>query len=480
MAGEVGARRIRAFIAALLIAAAALIGLAIHRDRPVDRADTSRAAAERPSEHELNATTRANGPEAHGVTVAEPHPDAKGAALVIRDLATGLPVPDVPVVVTLDAGERSLRSNERGEVEFDRGTARSIRVEGDVWQRARKRGSGLNGTGILWVYREMRVDGVLRNRLGEPVDVEDARFAAIIDDYGVSPAGWTGPSERFRSKALDERGPVSFERIEGEGRFRLSLPRIRGVTLTASKAGWRTGSIALDPWLRSTDASVEIVIERGFVVRGRLLDENGRPFDRAGVQVYTIVRLPADEILEGPSPQRLSPGGYAATASLATGEGYLKFAAGARTDADGNFEVVIDAPPGHSWLMAQGKGSRRVEYELGSAATDVDGISLVAPSAEGAPRIRLVDDGEPLARRGFVLCDLDFGNAEAQPAIELRTDADGEFPSAWLVRGRRYSVGMLPNEEPTDDPRRICLRWDGQTSIDFTRDRHTYDELFPR
>jgi hypothetical protein len=386
-----------------------------------------------------------------------------------------MPVGDVPVEVTLEGGSRKLRSNAAGEIEFDRGSASWIELEGEIWRRAKRRGSGLNGTGILWIYRDLRVECTLRTRDGEPFDPGDAGFRTFVDDAGLSPAGWDGPGAEYRARIVGD-ARIHAESTGDEGRFVVHVPRIRGIVLGVSAKGWRSATVALDPYMRSTVAHVELVLERGYRVRGRLIDDAGRPIVEGGVSAYTIVRISAEDLLHGPSPLHRAAG-YGAAADLASGDGYMKFTTAARTDDRGRFELSIDVADGHTWLLAGGKGTRRAEYEVGAPASDVEDLVLVAETIRGNPVIRLDVNGQPLADTTILVCDLDFGATEAQPSFQRRTNADGELPADWLKRGRRYSFAVVLSMRLV---RHGCVRWDGERSIDLARDLRPASELFPK
>jgi len=483
-----GRRGRRCLLCGSVLAGCAVLAILLLQGR--DRAPGSAARA-----------TRAGSPPGHAAVDARtpsaeegPQPGAGAldsprhatVCLTVLDLATGQPVSGVPVVVHAYEGDEELTTDAAGGVRFDPEGVGTVEVAAAEWRECRLRHRDPLVDGALWVYRLLRVEGVVRT--GHPDDrfnAEDVRISAFVDE--VAPD--TASAARAGAGALPDwedrwrlvrRVSRSGRAVGDDGHFRIELPRVRGLVIGASCDGWLPDTARLDAFMNDTTAEVLLTLERGWVVRGQLADEAGNPLANQTVWAFTIVPVATSDVSQYSRLQYRAPGGsFGGAGDLITGLGFAKYQRKAVTDEQGRFELGVCVEGGETWVFGYVTGRAPFEAELGALSRDLEDVHLVARKPDRDVSLRVLVDAVPLSREAVLLTDLDYGKGEAQPAIQLETDSSGSIPAAWLQAGRRYSLSHLRRggEGPLPGG---CFEWTGQSTVDLTRDVGAYDDVIQR
>ncbi|MEM7351176.1 MAG: carboxypeptidase regulatory-like domain-containing protein, partial [Acidobacteriota bacterium] len=239
------------------------------------------------------------------------------------------------------------------------------------------------------------------------------------------------------------------------GRFRFDeLPRGELQAIRAYHEGYAPAAITAEP-TAGRGAAVEIVLERGALVFGEVVDESLQPVVGASVQLSHEPE--ADE------------------ARLEIPQGEFLIAPETTTDADGRFEVW-GVPVGRHTARVKRQGFaqrsvRGVRVSDGGAEVDLGTITLADAAAI---EVRVTDrEGEPIARV----------SVRARPTIELsvagtsttrvqdvvgETDREGLYRSEDLTAGDRVDLFLghaaFVDEvlrgiaAPTEEPIEIVLR----------------------
>ena len=178
----------------------------------------------------------------------------------------------------------------------------------------------------------------------------------VIDDKGDPVPGatvCTYPRERNQTSTDDE------------GRFRLGQldPTKERTRVSALMQGYVTASVRIGPEDAATP--LEIVLNRGSSVAGRVVTRDGAPVPGATMSV-----------------------GYypASTGPLST-----------RTDATGAFSIDVVPPGAQSvWALREGYAAGQEHVELPEEGTQVNGIRIVLEPGQRVAGVVLDEDGEPL------------------------------------------------------------------------------------
>ena len=400
-----------------------------------------------------------------------PSEDVPRAPMHVRDLGSGALVPGIEIAIGSDEGARRLVTDSSGAVDITGPELWNVQVATAGWKQTKRLRNSLLGMRTLWVYGSLRVEGKLRTRTGDArFDEKNTTFSAFIDDDGRR---WDGPSTRHRDRVLSESSLV-VESVKPDGRFVVHVPRIRGLVLAVTAADYYPVTEHLHPHMQSERATVDFTLTRAYRISGVIVDEAGAPLPGQSLFAFTIVRVSYEDVRNFERLRHLHPdGGMGACAGV--NGGYAKFQRTFRSDKKGAFELDIRIAGGQTFIFGYRKGCRMIEYEVGALTGDRDDLRIVTNRAPEGSFVRITVDGKPLDREPVLVCDLDFGRGEAQPAVQLMTKADGRMPTTYLTRGRRYSIDLV---EPRDGKLLGgCLRWNGEETIDLVKDVSTYQEL---
>jgi protocatechuate 3,4-dioxygenase beta subunit len=211
-------------------------------------------------------------------------------------------------------------------------------------------------------------------------------------------------------------------RTDRDGRFRLSRLMPGPVDLYARAPGYRTGQLPVQVPEEGEAEPVEIVLEVGASLEGRVLDSKGLPVHNASVQAGLRI-----EELES---------GYSSLATVRTGE-------------EGRYEV-LNFQPGTCEVqvfLPEGGGSFRAVAKLGPGRNRLD---LRAPRGVQVAG-RVVDGrGEPLPGASVSLKLLEPGAVTQGP--ERTSAADGTFVLADVLDGEYRLTVSRPGFVPLDHP----------------------------
>lgn len=473
-----GWRRARLVVAVLVVGMVVLCYWALSESAH-HRSESERAVAVRDDQKQSAL------PESPPESQSEPPAAPVNRKLLVRDLGSGEPVAGASFLLRFRGEHTQEATTDRsGTVNYSRDGLQQVEVMGEDWTVARspRLGSAAQ-SGVVWIFRQLEVVGTVRAAdESDEFNPQTVRFTAIVDDEDERTGAWDGPSLRARW-GVARNLKVELRTVSKDGGFVLLLPRIRGVVLAASARGWRPAIARLNQFMDTDSATVDLVLARGFFVRGTLLDEKGAPMPDQKIRGFTIVRSTRTEVTQlGRLELRHPEGGVGGGADTVTGEGFAKFQHGGVTDKDGAFELSVGIVGGTTFIWAYIKGYEPVELEVGQLQSDRESIRLQAQVARSKP-VLISAGGQPLRRFAVVVSDLEFGQEEAQPAVQTWTDSEGMFSTDWLIVGRRYSFGSLPGGPGKPDPEQIlhgCIVWTGQSKIDMKTDLRTYSQLFPK
>ncbi len=231
--------------------------------------------------------------------------------------------------------------------------------------------------------------------------IEDARIVIYPQIFDPAVAGLQSEEDRRRNTTTDTKGGF---RVEG-------LSKNQSLTASVSHPDY------VDRWLPDVDpqdeAPVEIVLERGARIAGRVVDDSGQPVEGVRLDVMTIAR-------ETPSAGRMA-------GALGQRPGFSK--------VDGTFEILGIAPgrvelgvqPVRGWIahepleMTLSAGEERTGVlvrvgrgaELAGRVTDTDG----RPVEDAGVQVSVHGSGSSLVNRFHV----------RSPSSHGSTDGDGHY-----------------------------------------------------
>ncbi|MEZ5966737.1 MAG: sigma-70 family RNA polymerase sigma factor [Planctomycetota bacterium] len=293
--------------------------------------------------------------------------------------------PAAGVEVRASGAFRSVRSDADGRFVFD-----SIQPETNHRIEARTRGYALAATDAkagdhdveLRLRTGVALTGHVRRRDGQPV---------------------AGAAVRVRVGRFDQAGTLAH--CDHDGSFRIEdLPCATKVQVSASKAGFASAHTEVE--LDAVDGEVEFRLDPGGSVRGRVVDEAGRPV--AGASVY----------------------------AERAGDDSMSRAVGRRcdSDADGRFEVV-DLPPDPCHVYAFSRGFIR-----GSQPAVLPGGPELVIRLERALTVagRVVDAA---TRRPITEFEVRIAKAEELGAPWIRSVRFADPGGAWQASESRFVAG---------------------------------------
>jgi len=276
----------------------------------------------------------------------------------------------------------STRTDASGRFTFDQVGAGSLLISansprGSGYGRANAEGGDTNVTVQLGA-----VQGVERNgaaKLFGTVVNPDGKPAARVK-VSLFPFGWQGEKQ-----------------TDDQGRFSLALDRSRNLSSSPRVVIARDLARNLAAAFEMDDEStnVEIKLQRGLIVAGRINDTNGQPVIDAQVQpMFWTERVGA--LIGSP----------------------------VRVDAEGHYELNA-LPPGRRYDVVAsaknfGQNRRRVEPAEGQTRIELERIELFVADQRIAGVV-LDAEEQPVPRASLHT----FGNN--QPALNLMTDTQGRF-----------------------------------------------------
>jgi len=428
----------------------------------LDRGERGEAA--RPSAASESGSSLAGPQDSTAVPVRQA--GAESVGFRVLDLATGLPVPGVCLQVPVGADTVDVLSDERGVVTTPAPGVTGVPTVADSRRWAvPPRINETPGTGILWIHGWIAVEGVVRARGKQGLFTPERVRLHVVQG---APNAHLGQIENGKLRAYVRRVPVP-EPTLPDGRFEMRVPRLHEITVAATCKGWKPATHTIDVSRSPGREFVDLRLERAMRVRGVLLSSDGTPLGRIPVYCFALMRLPAADA----SPERLrllAPnGGFGAGVSSKRKVASVKFNTQARTDAEGQFEIVVPNT-GELVLVAYPFGHRPAYLDLGvGGAEDIDGVSVVAEKIAQPSRVLVVDNGKRVEESKLLISDLSLKEGDAQPGTYLLLDEDGRVPADWLVSGTCYYFQIADYYGH--------MVWDGRETLDVARDLESVSTL---
>jgi hypothetical protein len=300
---------------------------------------------------------------------------------------------------------------------------------------------------------EMVVTGRVLDADGKPVPGCQVALLTRYFRRSEKPEGtWPATKQAGLSKA---NRVSATGQTDGEGRFRLAgpggysaaLPTLAAAVI-ASAPGHGLTAQRLDHALARQDVTVKLQPER--VVRGRLVDAQGKPAAGAEVRVH-IPPYPEEEV-RGQHPTAIE-----SRLSSVLGSQYCCM------PPEGPFwpKPVVTDEQGRFFVRGLGTGKARLEARGDRIAPDRFDVRTADPEDKTEVTLRLASvpllegrvteegSGKPVAGARLIIM------ADASRIVETRTDKEGRyavrpFPAAWAVRpntqGKLFQVIAHPPE----------------------------------
>jgi RNA polymerase sigma factor (sigma-70 family) len=270
----------------------------------------------------------------------------------------------------------------------------------------------------------------------------------------------------FRPGKLNVRDEIlARTRTDGAGRFRLTVCRpssawslrTRFVQLWAASPGQAPVTHIL-PW-RPKAPPVEVRLLPPDVIRGRLVDESGRPAAAVRVVVYQVgsVRL---EPIQGLDPELL--------------DGPALWPAAVTTGADGSFALHgLNLKHGVRLRVSDDRYALRKAFLTPSLWDGRVGTLTLGSARILEGRVTAADTGKVLPGARLSVMAWDEASVTTDSAIDARADSGGIF-RVRLPAGESYRVeAFAPNGLPYLGVRRV-LRWPAGSG------RHELEVALPR
>ncbi len=273
-------------------------------------------------------------------------------------------------------------------------------------------------------------------------------FLVLADD-GARPA-WTGEVLEIR----DSAGQVDYTTVAADGSFRFASPLSPGAgTITVASGAFafeRTG--ARDASVR-IDSGDETELELGTVpptvVRGRIVDEAGRPLSGASVSQTKVLAESARSI--GTAITNLDIGVFSRVVQLFGGDRDEQLAV---SGADGRFEIRGQKPGLLSIrLELAGRGTRWLSLTVAGG-----GAPLVLDDTTLRPGCR-IQGRVHRNRRGLAGASVTAVGTDSQAVTMTRRD--GTFVFEDLMPGEYGVRARLPSMPTGSAEQRVVARADG-------------------
>lgn len=441
----------------------------------------SRQPADPPSDLRTTTSTSTpnaapSGPTVTGAESPESPAGATSEMVVLRDLADGNPIPGVGLelqpVPTSD--EISVADPPRVQVtgnggDFLLGDHEVPRLPADAsgWIAPRQSREEILDSGVFWAYRQIEVAGVVRPSASfPPLDLHSIRLTLVPVGGGwadLDGGGRGSPGSRSWLHAHGlSRWPLQLGSVDGEGRFAVRVPRIKGLCLVADADGWRAAS---EPVATQGDSqTVDLILGTAIRISGKLRSFDGTPLANAKVVLYVTRIGGYESVKPGGSLLLLQPeGGSTGVWNKEKGTSRVTLSRVARSDGEGRFSTTVKAD-GEVRILVYADGHSLSETVLGSVDEDRGGLDIRVERAKDVGPIRLRYGDEVL--RSFALLVSDLSVVD-QPAVDYWTDEEGRLKSEWFVNGKLYA--LIPQDAAVPPSARCnhYLLWRGETDIDL-------------
>lgn len=339
----------------------------------------------------------------------------------------GKPMADVPVDIRIDGAEFPLPTDEEGIVEFNVPTANKTRLQlkvshpGYATLAARwDSGKPIPDDFTIRMQKGSVIGGIIQNEQGEPI--EGVKIRGYISSQGDLGTG-NGKLEPLLSGIIAT--------TDSAGRWRCeSAPAKRVEILTDFKhpdyvdeniLGYRAGN-----WEQLHTLEHVVVLQKGVVLRGQVLDPDGEPVVGATVT--------------------LGENRYSSSEEKTT------------TDEQGQYKFTQVKPSSVNVTVLSSEWAPATEKVL--AKPDMPPVDFQLPAGQ-AVTLRFVDqDGEPI--KGVKVTPDEWLNLEILPRSNVTSDADGlwrwEQAPPEKIHYRLYKEGymstsavdVVPRDEPYD------------------------------
>ncbi len=419
----------------------------------------------------------AHEPETAAVALAEPdapsEPPAEPLTLIVRDVWNGREVVGVPLALTTERSAAELaaagRANELapGRFRIEEVARALLRIPaasvGDPlesldaeWRVVGRSRPDATNHMVVWVARSLLVEGSVRIVDASAVlafdDIEILACSNGADSYvgGAATADTTPDEPWLAAQRLGDLGVLG--RPDADGRFAFTIPRLRSTTIRArvrarsdaAATGWRDAAFTIpDAMARSGTARVVLELERGYVLSGRVVDEDGNPVVGVRVTLHIVRRVDRSALV--PAELRKMGLGYSANWHPGMPQAIVDHAVRGSTGAGGRFELAARIDGELTISLAPATEHHVENIAVGSVSGYSRSDAFVVRSARDVPPVRLVGpDGTGFPGRQVLFNDLSAG--DIQPCYSRRLGTDSAIPGRFLVAGRRYAFTVLPEE----------------------------------
>lgn len=400
-----------------------------------------------------------NRPEAPLADASTPTPEPE--TWVVRDLATGEPVPHFAFrVLNPDAADKTWYAGDDGKVALEGAeSTRLASVSEAHWCAPRVVRSAESGEYTLWTAEWIEVVGSVVDGDGRRITgaaVSNATAGSLVVGDPSRPFGWVEErSESWWRRMLPEARTVA---VGSDGSFRLrtlDAPEL-GIYVTGVR-GHCSGVVRLDGAMRAERTRyIDVVClpVRGF--RVRVSEADGTPVEGARVQVTTALTVSRDEaaavVYQRPE------GGHGYTADGATVWFTRDFAG--RTGVSGTADIAVSETH-RAVIHVYDEGRGLVAVDVPASEGDVIRDIVLPPRRTPSP-VRIELDGKPLRDSAVLVSDL-RGDPIQVTFPRMRTDAEGMLDTGYLDRDIPYAI--LAIEEPGLP--RLRFTWRGHESLEL-------------
>lgn len=401
----------------------------------------------------------------------EPQPAPK-RSLRVRDLASGLGVPGLPVELWSDQVSRGGMTTATGELVLPEELSHLSRIASasDAWTicDGQPRGAAVD----VWAYRTISVRGLVR-AIGADLDEVMASNLSLdvvmtglpgSDVFEPSPYPWN----RDGAQLLTSLGEsVAAPRVDGS--FEFEVPACRGLVVRCRGEGWcpAWSDIPVPP-LDQDEVTVVIDLRRKPVIRGRVVLEPGADAKRSIVRANVLLRFPA----KGFDPERGRLYGESFGLTVDKRGASLQLVVPVTLSQSGEFAVPIPVYGAEVQLTVHSPGHAPAHAYIPGVGDDVVGLEIAPRPDRSQPGVVFKVDGAPAGDARVALTDIT--DDPSQTLVELRLDANGAMTENWLERGRSYWVVLVRDLPPADDGTRRTahndgfLVWKGESTVEVT------------
>ncbi len=329
----------------------------------------------------------------------------------------------------------------------------------------------------LWVYRMVQVSVTVRagTTTTSPLRLERVAITATAHGANSVFAQEAGDDAPLSEIWLRRHGLFDFGvkgHADADGRLSFEIPRVSTITVRArvdplgmeTASGWRDAAQTIsDEATAAGSAHLELTLERGYEISGRLVDDEGHPVEGVRVSLHVVHYIDMDEI----SPAKLALVGHNYTLNWdpSMPKAIVDYKVYGRTDADGRFSLIshTDGELTISFVPTSDQHIENVAIgRLSGFDRDED---FTLRSSRGEPAVKLVGaHGASFAGQRVTLTDTSYG--DIQPSFSHRLGSDAKLPSRYLVKGHTYwflvhsKRGALPLTD-------AVVTWNGETELEI-------------